>query len=88
MRAALTQLEELSAVRGAPASQSEADEDAADDAEDARAHRRARAVKWLGLIGLITHWVVFARLTFWELSWDVVRPHVGARWLTCLLRTD
>ena len=40
-------------------------EDAAEDAADAKAHRRSRAIKWLGLTGLLAHWCIFARLTYW-----------------------
>jgi hypothetical protein len=29
---------------------------------------------WLGLAGLVAHWAAFARLTYWELSWDVMEP--------------
>lgn len=29
---------------------------------------------WAGLVLLITQWSLFLRLTFWELSWDVMEP--------------
>ena len=31
-------------------------------------------VAWSGLAMLVTQFVLFARLTYWELSWDVMEP--------------
>jgi len=41
---------------------------------DRKAHKQMRAVLWTGLCGLTLQVVVFFRLTFWELSWDVMEP--------------
>ena len=36
--------------------------------------RRTRIYLWTGLAFLIVQWGMLARLTFWELSWDVIEP--------------
>jgi hypothetical protein len=36
--------------------------------------RRTHGVLWAGLILLVAQWSLFLRLTFWELSWDVMEP--------------
>jgi hypothetical protein len=36
--------------------------------------RRTRTYLWAGLGFLVVQWGVLARLTFWELSWDVIEP--------------
>ena len=36
--------------------------------------RLVRAILWAGLAGFIVQWSFFLRLTFWELSWDVMEP--------------
>lgn len=79
VRAALAQMDALAAAAGgkpgelAEAVQAEeAAEDAADDAADAKAHRRSRLIKWMGLTGLVAHWLIFARLTYWRVPWRTV----------------
>lgn len=37
-----------------------------------RLQRRSTALKWGGLGVLGGHWALFCRLTYWELSWDVM----------------
>jgi hypothetical protein len=34
--------------------------------------RRTNGVLWAGLV--LVQWSLFLRLTFWELSWDVMEP--------------
>ncbi|KAL3136315.1 hypothetical protein ABBQ38_005579 [Trebouxia sp. C0009 RCD-2024] len=41
---------------------------------DKRAHMRSNLVLWGGLAGVMAVWGVCFRLTFWELSWDVMEP--------------
>jgi hypothetical protein len=41
---------------------------------DAEAHRGARRLARGGLALLVTYWGAGARLTFWDLSWDVMEP--------------
>ena len=41
---------------------------------DRKAHKQMRLVLWTGLIGLTAQMMIFFRLTFWELSWDVMEP--------------
>ncbi|KAK9839321.1 hypothetical protein WJX81_008000 [Elliptochloris bilobata] len=41
---------------------------------DGRVQRRTRTYLWMGLGFLIMQWGMLARLTFWELSWDVIEP--------------
>ncbi|EIE18201.1 DUF607-domain-containing protein [Coccomyxa subellipsoidea C-169] len=41
---------------------------------DTRARRRTNGVLWAGLALLLVQWGLFLRLTFWELSWDVMEP--------------
>ena len=41
---------------------------------DRKAHKQMRFVLWAGLFGLTLQMLVFFRLTFWELSWDVMEP--------------
>eukprot|EP01018_Ginkgo_biloba_P004700 Gb_23230 [translate_table: standard] len=41
---------------------------------DNLAHRQVRCVLWLGLVCLSLQTGLFFRLTFWELSWDVMEP--------------
>lgn len=41
---------------------------------DRKAHKQMRLVLWAGLCGLTVQMLVFFRLTFWELSWDVMEP--------------
>jgi hypothetical protein len=41
---------------------------------DLKAHRQMRVVLWFGLVALTLQVLVFFRLTFWELSWDVMEP--------------
>lgn len=36
--------------------------------------RRTRRLLWTGLAFLMVQWGMLARLTFWELSWDVIEP--------------
>ena len=36
--------------------------------------RRTNGVLWAGLVLLLVQWSLFLRLTFWELSWDVMEP--------------
>ncbi len=36
--------------------------------------RRTNGVLWAGLALLLVQWSLFLRLTFWELSWDVMEP--------------
>ena len=36
--------------------------------------RRTRRLLWTGLVFLMVQWGMLARLTFWELSWDVIEP--------------
>lgn len=36
--------------------------------------RRSNLVLWFGLAGVMAVWGVCFRLTFWELSWDVMEP--------------
>ena len=40
--------------------------------------RQANKMIWAGLVGLSTQFVVMARLTFWDLSWDVMEPVIDA----------
>lgn len=79
MRAALAQMDALTAASGAKPGElaeavqaEEAAEDAADDAADAKAHRRSRLIKWMGLTGLVAHWLIFARLTYWRVPCSAV----------------
>lgn len=44
------------------------------EAIDMKAHRQMRVILWSGLVVLTLHVLVFFRLTFWELSWDVMEP--------------
>ncbi|BDA47814.1 Calcium uniporter protein 6, mitochondrial [Coccomyxa sp. Obi] len=41
---------------------------------DTHARRRTNGVLWAGLVLLVVQWSLFLRLTFWELSWDVMEP--------------
>lgn len=41
---------------------------------EARAGRRARLANWTFFGALATQWAVLFRLTYWELSWDVIEP--------------
>ncbi|KAK9821629.1 hypothetical protein WJX74_001601 [Apatococcus lobatus] len=41
---------------------------------DMRIHRRTKFVIWLALGAFLVQWLIFLRLTFWELSWDVMEP--------------
>jgi len=41
---------------------------------DARAERSASRILWLSVVGLVGHATLVARLTWWELSWDIVEP--------------
>ena len=36
--------------------------------------RWVRRILWAGLLAFVLQWVTFLRLTFWELSWDVMEP--------------
>ncbi len=36
--------------------------------------RRTKLVVWLALGAFVVQWSIFLRLTFWELSWDVMEP--------------
>jgi len=44
------------------------------EAVDTAARRRVTALQWVGLAVLLAQWSLFFRLTFWELSWDVMEP--------------
>ena len=75
VRAALEQMDALVAAAGGKPGElaqkvqaEEEAEEAAEDAADAKAHRRSRAIKWLGLTGLLAHWCIFARLTYWRVA--------------------
>lgn len=46
----------------------------AGDQEALRRLKLRRAVAWSGLAVLCAQWAIFARLTYWDLSWDVVEP--------------
>ena len=73
LRAVLEELEELPGLKGA--SEREVEEAVAVEADQQRrANGRVRLFTWLGLAGLVAHWAAFARLTYWELSWDVMEP--------------
>ena len=37
-------------------------------------YRTVKAILWAGLAGFMLQWALFLRLTFWELSWDVMEP--------------
>ncbi|EIN14707.1 hypothetical protein PUNSTDRAFT_81254 [Punctularia strigosozonata HHB-11173 SS5] len=41
---------------------------------DSEAHRSARSLAVGGLAMLVVYWGVVARLTFWDLGWDVMEP--------------
>lgn len=41
---------------------------------DTLAHRQVRRYLWTGLAALTCQAALFFRLTFWELSWDVMEP--------------
>lgn len=41
---------------------------------DRKAHKQMRLVLWSGLFGLTMQVLLFFRLTFWDLSWDVMEP--------------
>lgn len=41
---------------------------------DKYAHARSNMLLWGGLAGVMAVWAVCFRLTFWELSWDVMEP--------------
>lgn len=41
---------------------------------DSHAHRVSKAVLWTGLVLFTVQVVLYFRLTFWELSWDVMEP--------------
>lgn len=41
---------------------------------DQQAHRRSNMLLWAGLASVMAVWGVCFRLTFWELSWDVMEP--------------
>ena len=41
---------------------------------DLKAHKQMRVVLWFGLVALTLQVLVFFRLTFWELSWDIMEP--------------
>lgn len=41
---------------------------------DKKASSHSRRLVWAGFGGLVTQWVVLARLTWWEFSWDVIEP--------------
>lgn len=41
---------------------------------DKYAHARSNMLLWGGLAGVMGVWAVCFRLTFWELSWDVMEP--------------
>ncbi|KAK9802958.1 hypothetical protein WJX72_010589 [[Myrmecia] bisecta] len=41
---------------------------------DTSAHRRSRLVMWTGFLFLLAQFSLLFRLTFWELSWDVIEP--------------
>lgn len=41
---------------------------------DKTAHKQMRFVLWAGLCAFTCQVLVFFRLTFWELSWDVMEP--------------
>lgn len=43
---------------------------------DLKAHKQMRAVLWFGLVPLTLQVLLFFRLTFWELSWEIVGPIV------------
>lgn len=36
--------------------------------------RWVSSLLWVGLASFVFQWVLFLRLTFWELSWDVMEP--------------
>lgn len=81
VRAALAVLDQAMALNaqspaGKQAREAAAEQEAADEAAEKKAARRAQAALWVGLAGLLTHWGVFARLTYYELSWDVMEPAV------------
>lgn len=41
---------------------------------DKKAHNHSERLVWGGLVGLSAQFVVLARLTWWEYSWDVIEP--------------
>ncbi|KAK9797082.1 hypothetical protein WJX73_005306, partial [Symbiochloris irregularis] len=41
---------------------------------DRTAHRWVSTLLWAGLASFVFQWLLFLRLTFWELSWDVMEP--------------
>lgn len=41
---------------------------------DSEAHRSARVLALGGLAMLMTYWVLIARLTFWDVGWEVMEP--------------
>jgi hypothetical protein len=91
VRAALEQMDALVAAAGGKPGElaqkvqaEEEAEEAAEDAADAKAHRRSRAIKWLGLTGLVAHWCIFARLTYWRVPLSLL-PHEW-RWGGALTR--
>ena len=87
LRAVLAELEQLPAVKAVAGTEG-VDSDAV--SEEARAlsrrgDRHVRVATWLGLVGLVGYLVAFTRLTFYELSWDVMEPlaFVGSQaWIT------
>jgi len=81
VRAALSVLEQAMALNaaspaGKAAREAAAEQLRADEDAEKKAARRAQLALWVGLAGLLTHWGVFARLTYYELSWDVMEPAV------------
>ena len=44
------------------------------DVLDKRAKNSASRLMYIGLTGLACHFALVARLTWWELSWDIVEP--------------
>jgi hypothetical protein len=39
-----------------------------------RASSRVRTISYVLLVGLCAQWLLFARLTWWDYSWDVIEP--------------
>jgi hypothetical protein len=39
-----------------------------------RANSRIRTISYVLLVGLCAQWLLFARLTWWDYSWDVIEP--------------
>lgn len=73
LRAVLEELDQLPGLKAASERELEAEATALAD-QQRRANGRVRLFTWLGLAGLVAHWAAFARLTYWELSWDVMEP--------------